>query len=111
MNVRILLCYGYLYAGCAGLGSMARHPNRPLRSKIGARLKELRLQAGFSSQEALAFRVGVHPTYIGRLERGESGVTLEVLTAVLAAMRLSLAEFFAPFDTVIRPRKLPRRRG
>ncbi len=97
--------------GVQGLGPMARHPNRSLRLKIGARLKELRLQAGFSSQETLAFRVGVHPTYIGRLERGESGVTLEVLTAVLAAMRLSLAEFFAPFDTVIRPRKLPRRRG
>ena len=90
---------------------MARHQNWPLRRKVGSRLRELRLRAGFTSQEALAHRVGVHPTYVGRLERGESGVTLEVLTAVLAAMSISLAEFFEPFDKVIRPKRLPRRRG
>lgn len=109
-KVALLLCYGYFYAGSAGLGAMARHQNWPLRRRIGARLRALRIEAGFASQEALAHRVGVHPTYIGRLERGESGVTLEVLSAVLAAMSVSLAEFFAPFDRVIRPRALPRRR-
>ena len=109
-KVSPLLCYGYFYAGQAGLGPMARHVNSALRRRIGTRLRELRLAAGITSQEALAHRVGVHATYIGRLERGESGVTLEVLSAVLAAMSMSLAEFFEPFDQVIRPRRLPRQR-
>lgn len=56
------------------------------------------------SQEALAHRAGVHRTYIGRLERGESGVTVDALAAVLAAMSLTLSEFFDPFTEVKKPR-------
>ncbi len=52
----------------------------------------------------------VHRTYVGRLERGESGVTVEALVAILAALGVSLGEFFAPFGKVVRPR-VPRRRG
>ena len=88
---------------------MAQHVNKRLRKAIGERLRELRLKAGITSQEALAHKAGVHRTYIGRLERGESGVTVEALAAILAAMDLSLREFFRPFKDVVRPRS-PRRR-
>ena len=54
--------------------------------------------------------VKVHRTYVGRLERGESGVTVEALAAILAALGVSLGEFFAPFTKVVKPRT-PRRRG
>ncbi len=47
---------------------------------------------------------------VGRLERGESGVTVEALAAILAALGVSLREFFRPFKDVVRPRT-PRRRG
>ncbi len=47
---------------------------------------------------------------VGRLERGESGVTVEALAAILAALGVSLGEFFKPFAKVVRPRT-PRRRG
>ncbi len=47
---------------------------------------------------------------VGRLERGESGVTVEALAAILAALGVSLGEFFEPFAKVVRPRT-PRRRG
>jgi len=70
----------------------------------------LRLRAGITSQEKLAHLAGVHRTYIGRLERGESGVTVDALAAILAAMALSLAEFFRPFSEVVSP-KTPRRRS
>ena len=89
---------------------MAQHVNRRLRKAIGQRLRELRLRAGITSQEALAHKAGVHRTYIGRLERGESGVTVEALAAILAALDVSLREFFRPFKDVVRPRT-PRRRG
>ncbi len=48
--------------------------------------------------------------HVGRLERGESGVTVEALAAILAALGVNLAEFFEPFTKVMRPR-VPRRRG
>ena len=47
-------------------------------------------------------------TYLGRLERGESGVTVEALAAILAALGVSLGEFFSSFTKVVRPRT-PRR--
>ena len=44
------------------------------------------------------------------LERGESGVTVEALAAISAALGVSLREFFKPFTKVVKPRT-PRRRG
>ena len=88
---------------------MASSVRAGLRREIGARLRELRLAAGISSQEALAGRAGVDRTYIGRLERGESGVTVESLAAILAAMDLSLGQFFREFARPMRP-ATPRRR-
>ncbi len=88
---------------------MAQHVNRRLRKAIGQRLRELRLRAGITSQEALAHKAGVHRTCIGRLERGESGVTVEALATILAAMDVSLREFFRPFAEAVRPRT-PRQR-
>ena len=52
----------------------------------------------------LPAREGLHRTYVGRLERGESGVTVEALAAILAALGVSLSEFFKPFTKVVRPR-------
>ena len=88
---------------------MAHRGPPPLRRAIGARLRDLRIRAGITSQEALAHRAGVHRTYIGRLERGESGVTVESLAALLGAMSVGLAEFFRPFTQPVKPRT-PRRR-
>ncbi len=89
---------------------MAQHSNAPLRKALGDRLRELRSKAGISSQEALAHKAGVHRTYIGRLERGESGVTVEALAAILAALNVGLGDFFRPFREVVRPRS-PRGRS
>lgn len=89
---------------------MAQHSNAALRKHIGARLRELRREAGITSQETLAHKAKLHRTYVGGLERSESGVTVEALAALLAALGVSLGEFFAPFGDVVRPRA-PRRRG
>lgn len=89
---------------------MAQHANAALRTQIGQRLRELRARAGISSQERLADKAGVHRTYIGRLERGETGVTVEALAAILAPLGSSLAEFFVPFAKPLRA-KTPRRRA
>ena len=90
-------------------GGMAAHYRTSLRREIGDRLRQLRLKAGITSQEKLADLAGVHRTYVGRLERGDSGVTVDALAAILAALPVSLAEFFRPFGSPISPRT-PRRR-
>lgn len=82
---------------------------RTLRLAIGNRLRELRFEAGISSQEKLADMAGVHRTYIGRLERGESGVTVDTLSTVVAAMGKSMADFFRTFSRPVRV-STPRRR-
>jgi transcriptional regulator with XRE-family HTH domain len=89
---------------------VAQHFNAALRRALGDRLRELRLKAGVSSQEALAHRAGVHRTYVGRLERGESGVTVEALAGILTALDVSLGAFFQPFKEILKLRT-PRRRG
>ena len=79
---------------------MAQHRNTALRQAIGTRLRDLREDAGISSQEALAHAAGVHRTYIGRLERGESGVTVEALAAILTALGVGLGDFFSSLAEV-----------
>lgn len=80
------------------------------RRQVGNRLRELRRRAGVSSQEGLAHLAGVDRTYIGRLERGKTGITIESLGTILAVIDISLAEFFRPFTDSIRLRT-PRRRA
>ena len=43
---------------------------------------------------------GALRTYVGRLERGETGVTVEALAAILVGLGVSLCEFFKPFRNV-----------
>jgi len=74
---------------------MPQRANDALRKPIGQRLRVLREDAGISSQEKLADEAGVHRTYVGRLERGETGVTVESLAAILRALGVCLAQFFA----------------
>ena len=88
---------------------MGSHQQPPLRRAIGQRLRELRIRAGVTSQEALAHLAGVHRTYVGRVERGESGVTVDSLAALLGAISVGLGEFFRPFNHPVNP-KTPRRR-
>lgn len=80
-----------------------------LRRAIGARVRELRRARGRLSQERLAFQAGFDPSFIGRLERGGTGATVETIAAICGALGVPLREFFQAFD---RPSGLrgPRRR-
>ena len=89
---------------------MALAHRESFRRQMGARLRELRKRAGISSQERLAHLVGVDRTFIGRLERGRTGVTVESLGTILAVIGVSLAEFFRVFSQPIRLRT-PRTRA
>ena len=60
---------------------------------IGERLRAYRNQLGWS-QERLAEQAGLHPTYIGQLERGEKNATIESVSKVSAALGISLSKLF-----------------
>ena len=65
-----------------------------LERRFGKRLKELRLARGLS-QEELAFRVGIHRTYLGGIERGERNPSLRNLAAIAKGLGVSLSELFS----------------
>ena len=65
---------------------------------IGERLRNYRLNAKLS-QENLAELAGVHPTYIGQLERGEKNATIESVVKVARALQLPLEELFVNIIT------------
>ena len=52
--------------------------NIKILDKLGKRLKEIRLSEGLT-QEALAEKVGIHPTYVGKLEAGKSNLSVKLL--------------------------------
>lgn len=68
-----------------------------LHRAVGERLRELREDRGLT-QERLAAEAGVHRTFVGKVERGESATTVDTVAVFCSAMDLSLAEFFESFD-------------
>lgn len=60
---------------------------------VGNRIKSIRKEKGWS-QEELAFRAGIHPAYLGTVERGEKSVTLDSLEKIINALGVTFEDFF-----------------
>jgi len=65
-----------------------------IQKRFGDRVRELRLAKGLS-QEELAFRVKIHRTYIGGIERGERNPSLKNIAAIAKALDVTLPELFS----------------
>lgn len=65
------------------------------KTSFGLRLRELRLQAGFS-QEALGGLAGLDRTYISSCERGRRNATLEALHKLATALHVSPSALLEP---------------
>lgn len=59
--------------------------------KIGASIRKYRLSADIS-QENLSMSAGLHPAYIGRLERGEKCPTVDTLYKISEALNIALID-------------------
>jgi DNA-binding XRE family transcriptional regulator len=46
------------------------------------------------SQEELAWKAGVHRTYIGSVERGERNITINVMEKICKALKKNITDFF-----------------
>lgn len=64
-----------------------------LSVEIGQRIRSYRLQNGLN-QEELAEKCGLHPTYIGQVERGEKNATLDSISKIANGLSLSLSKLF-----------------
>jgi len=64
-----------------------------IKIKIGQRIKELRKKLELS-QEALAYDAEVDRTYITDVENGRRNVSVEILEKIIAALQVSISEFF-----------------
>ncbi len=60
---------------------------------FGQRVRELR-QVRRLSQEELAFKAGVHRTYLGGIERGERNPSLKNIAAIAEALGVAVSELF-----------------
>ena len=69
-----------------------------ISSKIGERIKSYRRKAGMT-QEQLAEKAGIHPTYIGQLERAEKNASLETIEKVAKALDISFETLFEAIIT------------
>lgn len=61
---------------------------------IGKRVRELRIKAGFKSQEAFAYEANIPRAQYGRYETG-TNITLISLHKILKFHKISLEEFFS----------------
>ncbi len=62
-----------------------------LTKKLGANIRKYRLKKDIS-QEALSLSAGLHPAYLGRLERGEKCPTIDTLYKICNALEIDISE-------------------
>ena len=65
-----------------------------IEERFGERVRSLRQSKGLS-QEELAFKAGVHRTYLGGIERGERNPSLRNIAAIAKALGVTLSELFS----------------
>lgn len=63
-------------------------------AKFGNRLRQLRKDAGYTSQMTFAFEKGFNPPQYNKWERGED-IKLSNISRLCEALKISIPEFFA----------------
>jgi transcriptional regulator with XRE-family HTH domain len=64
-----------------------------IRARFGRRLRALRRERRLS-QEELAFRAGLHRTYVSSVERGERNVALINIERLARALGIDMCDLF-----------------
>lgn len=75
-----------------------------LSGEIGKRIRNYRTQLKLS-QEELAERCSLHPTYIGQVERGEKNATLESISKIAAGLNVPLSALFENLERTAATRR------
>lgn len=67
--------------------------NTKVLQNLGKNIKRYRKLAGFT-QETLAFKIGKHQTYIGKLELGKGNPSVKLLFCITRALNIKLSDLF-----------------
>jgi transcriptional regulator with XRE-family HTH domain len=78
--------------------------------RLGQRIRAVRVQRGFTSQEAFADYLKVHRTFVGHLETGRKDFRLSTLIRIAEALEVSLADLFTGLEAD-KPLTLKRKTG
>jgi transcriptional regulator with XRE-family HTH domain len=68
-----------------------------LQKALGQRVRQLRLRKGYS-QEAFADHCGVHRTFMGTIERGETNLSLQNLARIATGFGITLSKLFSGIE-------------
>ena len=71
--------------------------NSLILQALGRRIRELRTEHGYS-QEAFADKCGVHRTFMGTVERGESNLSFQNIAKVATTLGVSLSTLFLDIE-------------
>jgi transcriptional regulator with XRE-family HTH domain len=67
-----------------------------IKQRFGLAIKQRRGELGIS-QEELAFRSGLHRTYISDIERGSRNLSLENIEKLAKALEITISTLFANY--------------
>ena len=66
---------------------------KKILKQLGQRLKEKRKEANLT-QEQLAEIVGIHPTYVGKLEGGKNNPSVKMVYKITRALKIKFCDIF-----------------
>jgi transcriptional regulator with XRE-family HTH domain len=90
--------YRYICSAFNSLSERLREVNEILRG-LGRRIREIRIQRGFKSQEEFADYCKMHRTFLGHLETGRKDFRLTTIIRVAQALGITLQELFAGLES------------
>ena len=64
---------------------------KAIQKALGQRVRQLRLKRGYS-QESFADHCGVHRTFMGTIERGETNLSFQNLARIAAGLGVTIAK-------------------
>ncbi len=64
-----------------------------LAKKLGEHVRTLRKEAGYS-QESFAYKLKLHRTYIGAVERGEKNITIKNLEKIADCLEVKISDIW-----------------
>ena len=67
--------------------------NTKILKNLGKKLKEVRLQNNLT-QEELAEKIGIHPTYVGKLEAGKNNPSVMMIYKFSIALKIDIMDLF-----------------
>ena len=67
--------------------------NTKILCNLGENIKKYRLKANLT-QEQLAEIVGIHPTYVGKLEGGKNNPSVKMVYKITRALKIKFCDIF-----------------